>query len=287
MNKHQLDSRFGAGVVGRLGVAVRGLVRLALSLTLVVLLTSCHTTSDSITYFQDADRLADTLPLQTQTVTIRPQDELRIIVSAESSEAVAVFNKPVVLSRQAGDRGVSAQALFQSYIVDDKGDITFPTLGQIHAAGLTTIALGELLTQRISQYVKDPIVTVDPINFQVQVLGEVNSPGTVYLAAHRSTLLDAIAAARDLTIYGDRTSILVIHREGDHMEKHRVNLTQSDALTDTFCNLHQDDIVYVAPNQARRDSSRYNSMKQQNLSVISTVVGLISMLSTLAIAIWK
>ena len=287
MNKHQLDSRFGAGVVGRLGVAVRGLVRLALSLTLVVLLTSCHTTSDSITYFQDADRLADTLPLQTQTVTIRPQDELRIIVSAESSEAVAVFNKPVVLSRQAGDRGVSAQALFQSYIVDDKGDITFPTLGQIHAAGLTTIALGELLTQRISQYVKDPIVTVDPINFQVQVLGEVNSPGTVYLAAHRSTLLDAIAAARDLTIYGDRTSILVIHREGDHMEKHRVNLTQSDALTDPFCNLHQDDIVYVAPNQARRDSSRYNSMKQQNLSVISTVVGLISMLSTLAIAIWK
>ena len=272
-----------ARAVTRWGIAVPGMF---LSLLLVSLLSSCQT-HDRITYFQDADQLSDTLPSLGNYAKISNFLELQIIVSAENSAAVSSFNKPLYSSRQFDNKIVNAQSQLQTYLVDGQGCIDFPTLGRIHVAGMTTTELAQLLQNRISEYVKDPIVSIDPIALQIQVLGEVNSPGTIFLPAHQATLIDALARAHDLSLYGDRESVIIIHREGDRQVKHKVDLTSTDVLTDPLCELHQNDIVYVAPNNARRSSARYNSMKQQNLSMISTIVSVVSVLASLSIAIWK
>lgn len=272
--------------VMRFSEAMQKIVKNCLPLLLIVLLSSCRT-SDRITYFQDADLLPDTLMYSQSYAKIQPHDELRIIVSAENSSAVAAFNKPMFSERQTGELNLNAQSMLQTYVVNSKGTIDFPTLGEIQVAGITTEELTELLKTRIKDYVQNPIVSIDPIGVPVLMLGEVNSPGVLYLQSNRTNLIDAIARAHDLTIYGNRESVLIIHRDGDKQIKHRVNLSSIDSLEDPLCVLHQNDIVYVAPNDARRASSRYNSMKQQNLSLVSTIVSVVSVLTSLAIALWK
>lgn len=255
-------------------------------LFLLVLLSSCKST-DNITYFQDANHWADTLSENQTYAKIRPSDELRIIVSAENQASVAAFNKPFHSDRQSGQTQVNVQGQLQTYVVDSKGNIDFPTLGTLHVEGMTTEELTDYLKNEIKQYVQNPIVTIDPLGIGVLVMGEVNNPGRVFLQENRTSIIDALASAQDLTIYGNRQSVLIIHRDGGKQVKHIVDLTSIKSLEDPQCILHQDDIVYVSPNDARRASSRYNSMKQQNLSMISTIVSVVSVLASLTIAIAK
>ena len=62
--------------------------------------------------------------------------------------------------------------------------------------------------------IKDPIVTVQFLNFKVSVMGEVARPGTFDISGDRITLLEALSMAGDLTIYGRRDRVAVI-REKD------------------------------------------------------------------------
>lgn len=286
MNNQIFQPLRSNNAVTRLGIAVRNMLKSVLPLLLLVIMNSCKT-QDRITYFQDADQMADTLTTLQLPITIEKYDELKIVVSAENAAAVATFNKPMFSNRQFGDQYLNVQNQLQTYLVDEQGCISFPTLGRVHVEGMTTAELTQSLEQQISQYVKNPIVTIDPLTIEVQVLGEVAAPGPVLLKAHQATIMNAISGARDLTIYGDRKSVLVIHREGGRQVKHRVDLTSANVLTDPLCIMHQNDIVIVSPNDARRSSSRYDSMKQQNLSFISTIVSVVSVLASLTIAIWK
>ena len=253
-----------------------------------LLFTICScTTSNQVTYFQDVDQLPDTLAEVRPLTTINAFDELRIIVTAENAASVAAFNKPMFIERSIGDRGISTVNQIMTYLVDADGNIDFPIIGRIHVAGMTTDELTKELKAMISQYVVNPIVSIDPLAFPIQVIGEVNAPGTVYIQAHHNNIIDALSKVHDLTIYGNRKNVLILHRENNMLVKHRVDLTAASTLTDPQCYLHQQDVVIVEPNDARRSSSNYDSMKQQNLSFISTIVGVVSVLSSLAIAIWK
>lgn len=261
---------------------------LAFSAVSCLMISSCRT-ADNITYFQDIDTLPDSMvaPIQVNNTVIEPKDEMTILVNAENMAAVAGFNKPLYNTQESGTRSVSTLSAIQSYVVDANGDIDFPTLGKIHVAGMTKEALEGYLKARIEAYVTNPIVAVDLLNYPVLVLGEVGTPGMTYHNNRHATLLDAIAKAHDLNIYGDRTNILLLREENGIRTKHRIDLTKSEVLSSPYFYLKQNDMIYVAPNHARKASSQYNSMKQQNLSTISTIVGVISMLATLAVAIWK
>ena len=96
------------------------------------------------------------------------------------------------------------------------GDIDFPILGKLHVAGLTRLQLTDLIKQRLIEedLIKDPIVTVQFLNYKVAVMGEVNRPGSFNISGDRITLLEALSMAGDLTIYGRRDRVAVI-REKD------------------------------------------------------------------------
>lgn len=77
------------------------------------------------------------------------------------------------------------------------GKISFPLVGDIAAEGLPPTTLKSNLTQALSEYVKDPLVTVivkEVRPLRVTVLGQVEHPGQ-YPLKTGSRLLDALAAA--------------------------------------------------------------------------------------------
>jgi len=142
-----------------------------------------------------------------------------------------------------------------------------------------------MIKGKVSQNVKDPFVRVELIQFGVNVMGEVQSPHRVEINKQRFTLLDALAAAGDLTVYAKRDNILVMRTENGQLTYHRVSLNDPDLFKSPYFYMQQNDVVYVEPNKIKIDNSKYNQNNAYKLSTISTVVSMASVIASLVIAL--
>ena len=123
------------------------------------------------------------------------------------------------------------------------------------------------------------------MNFRVSVLGEVNHPGVQLVSNNRYTILDAMAAAGDLTPYGKRDQVLLIREVDGKQQRILLDLTNSDILTSDYYYLQPHDYIYVVPNQVREGLAKYDSNKSYNLSMVSTIVSAASVIASLVIAL--
>jgi len=254
------------------------------------LLCSCASTShDNITYFQDALQIPEEAWNQPLNIVprLQPNDEFAIVVSAVDQTAAAAFNKSPYTQQNSRSGQVSTVPSIQTYRVDERGDIDFPVLGTIHVKDMSTLELKDYLTAQVSQYVKDPLVTVTILSMQIVVLGEVTAPGIAYFGGNRATLLEAIGQRGDLTVYGERKNVLLIREEDGKREVHQIDLTSAKFINSPYYYLKQNDVIYVSPNTSKKDSSKYNNLKSYNISLVGTIVSCVSVLTSLAIAIWK
>ncbi len=257
------------------------------SIIFFLLISSCSTTKCDLSYFQDLNgKNSGTLVTVPHTNTIEPENQLVITVTSEIPEATADFNLPHVNPAAPGATQLNTSPQLKTYAVDNAGDIDFPRLGKIHVSGLTTYQLRDLLTEKISRYVKDPIVSVTMTGYRVVVMGEVKSPKTIITTADRFSVLDALAEAGDLTDYALRDNILVLRQTADNqIEYHRINLHDSGITQSPFFWLHNNDVVLVSPNEIKEANSKYNQNNAYKLSVISTIVGVSSAIISLIIAL--
>jgi polysaccharide export outer membrane protein len=240
------------------------------------LLASCGS-SKKIVYLQDIDNAQLTLSEASREAIIRPNDNLYITVTAPTKpEALLMFNA-------LKDNMVSAniQTLsIMGYLVDDEGNINFPSVGKIHLAGLTKNAAVDTLQARISKYVLDATtVNIRFLNYRITVLGEVNRPGTYTVENERITILEALGLAGDLTIYGKRNNVLVYREAEGEARFHRIDLTSSKLFESDYFYLQQNDMIYVQPNKARTGSSLYNQNLSLGMSLLSILVSVISILT--------
>lgn len=256
---------------------------------ILLMLCSCSSSRDNVTYFQDIFALPDSVwnNQHTEVVRIHKNDELSIVVNAIDQIAAASFNKTVFSKQTSSDTNLNTIPSIQTYRVNQRGEIDFPVLGTIQVVNKTTLELQDELVNRIKEYIKDPIVTVSILKFSVTVLGEVALPGMCIFEGNRATLLDAIGNRGDLTIYGQRNNILLIRENEGKREIHKIDLTSADFIRSPYYYVQQNDIIYVLPNKSKKDSSKYNNLKSYNISLVGTIVSCVSVLASLAIAIWK
>ena len=254
-----------------------------------VTLLSCTTSKDnSLAYFKNlGDATSGVLPnvQGNYPVRLQPDDELVISVTSAVPEATAIYNAPLSNPATRSSILVSTQPRVQTYLVDSQGYIMMPKLGRVAVGGKTTDEVREYITEQVSKEVKDPFVTVEIVNFGIDVLGEVRNPHRVVTGQQYFTVLDALAACGDLTEYGERDRVYVIRTEGNQRTYHRLDLTSSELFSSPYFYMQQNDVVYVSPNQIRTDNSKYNQNNAYKLSVISTVVSGVSVIVSLIIAL--
>ena len=220
-------------------------------LCLIAFLASCSAPKE-VLYLQDIASIKEENIDKNYEVIIHKDDLLAILVNSKDPELALPFNMPVV-TYQIGAQTTAQQRLL-GYLVDQNGDIDFPILGKIHVEGLTRMQVTELIKQKLmsEDLIKDPIVTVQFLNFKVSVMGEVTRPGTFDISGDRITLLEALSMAGDLTIYGRRDRVAVI-REKDG--KRRIlyhDLRSSDIFQSPCYYLQQNDIVRAASTRTTR-----------------------------------
>ena len=259
------------------------LVIMALALTAV----SCNTYR-KINYLQDivpdkAERIAIN-----KGILIQPKDMISIVVSSRNPELALIFNLPVI-SYQAGSEVVSGQGSQRllGYVVDNDGYIDFPVLGLVKAAGLTRWELANEIKSMIIEgnYINDPVVTVEFMNFKISVMGEVTSPGTYNIEGDKITLLQALSLAKDLTIFGRRDNVSVIREQGDERIIYQVDLRSASIFESPAYYLQQNDIVYVEPTKVRAGQSTINENKIKSVSLWVSVGSFLTSLAVLIVNI--
>ena len=256
-----------------------------MSLLMVLLLSSCISTK-KVAYFQNRESVDIGLSKGLYDAKIMPKDILQIKVFTITPEASEPFNllKTNTTSSTSYQNDLSS---VYNYLVDNSGDIYFPVVGKIHLGGLSKNEAEKLLKSKIAPFMsekEDFLVHVRMINYKYSVIGGVNKPGMFTTQNEKVNIIEAIAQAGDLTLYGERDKVFLI-RENSEGEKeyHQLNLNDANIISSPFYYLQQNDIIYVEPNKAQARSSYFSTSTGMWFSLTSALMSV----STFIIALSK
>lgn len=247
---------------------------------LCMTLGSCGS-SKQIAYFQNADSLSYAASKGLFDAKIMPKDLLTITVSTTDPKAATPFNLSVTNTLNATGYLSTGAGSLQTYLVDNDGFINFPVVGQLKVGGMTKRQCENYIRDKILPYMsktENPIVTVKMASFKVTVAGEVKAPGVFNVDQEKISVIEALARAGDLTIYGKRGNVLLI-REDATGEKsvHRLNLNDANLINSPYYYLQQNDYLYVEPNSVQAKNSAIGSSTTIWISVVSILTSVASL----------
>ncbi len=263
---------------------MKKIVKVVSMSVMLALFASCATPTN-IPYFQDVVQGSSDSVAVSKFIRILPGDKISIIVNSKSPDLSYMYNLSYA-SRYVGavsdniSSSVNQSAGVQGYAVFDDGTIDFPSLGRIEVAGKTREEIAVLIKNELieSGQIQDPVVTVEFLNLKVSVLGEVSHPGRVSIDRDEYTILDALSAAGDLTIYGVREKVKVIRSENGIRKTYEVNLCSAhDLYSSPVYYLQQNDMIYVEPNDVR---ARQSTVNGNNIRSTSFWISLASLLAS-------
>ena len=239
---------------------------------LLLAFSACQSSKELLRDYNYFEKNGDTLQTLVRKLSepiIQKNDQLSIMVHSASlnQDQAEVFN---LLNRPAaGGAGITTQG----YLVDFDGYVNLPVIGRQQAAGLTKTALAKVLVEKISPYIKDPVINIRFLNFRVMLLGEVASKGPQTFPNERATIVDAIAQAGGLTDQGMRTNIMVFRELPDgrhHVDT--VNMNDARIFGANAYQLQQNDVVYVSPNTNKLKSINTNPTLYRDIPFITSMV---------------
>lgn len=246
-----------------------------------ILLSSCLAKRE-IVYMKDIENVALENSIKNSRATLQPGDKLIITVSGKDLDVVKPFNQNYSSATTTTQYSVpSSNSQIQpvpvsgpTYIIDTEGDIDFPQIGKISTKNENLENFKIKLADRLSAYIKDPIVDAKLTNFTVEVLGEVNKPGTYLLPDGNGTLIQALGLAGDLTPYGIRTNVLVLRNVDGKITTNRIDLTSAEFINSPYYYLRQNDMIYIQPNANREKATRVDPNTGLYISIASVVASL-------------
>ena len=259
--------------------------QLLLWLMLPFLLVACQSYK-KVPYLQDAEMINRVNQQKKMyDAKIMPKDLLTIVVSCTSPELAAPFNLTVASPVNVATSNITTttQPSLQMYLVDNEGTIDFPVLGKLKLGGLTKNETEQMIIEKLKPYMKEtPIVTVRMVNYKISVIGEVTRPGTFTISNEKVNLLEALAMAGDMTVWGLRDNVKLIREDAEGKQQIiTLDLNQAETILSPYYWLQQNDIVYVTPNKAKARNSDIGNSTSLWFSATSILVSLASLLVTI------
>lgn len=255
---------------------MRALYRLLLiALIATTALTSCITPGQ-VNYLQDMHH-GSQIDLENKfQATISPYDELNIYVFASSEELAKPFNIGASITSSTNNGNARG-----TYLVDINGNIQFPILGELHAAGLTRLSLQDTIKNRLERggYLSDAVVMARFANFKIFFLGAEGGK-VITISNERCTFLEALALSGDLSLYTSRDKIAVMREVNGKMVMRYLDPRSSAVFQDPFFMLQQNDFIITQKynkSTPRSEASRFVSWLSVGLSVLTFTTTIIAL----------
>ena len=130
---------------------------------------------------------------------------------------------------------------------------------------------------------EDFLVHVRMINYKYSVIGEVKNPGMFTTQNEKVNIIEAIAQAGDLTLYGERDKIFLIRENSDgQKEFHQLNINDANIISSPYYYLQQNDIIYVEPNKTMARSSYFSTSTGMWFSLTSAIMSVTTFIIALS-----
>ncbi len=253
---------------------------LLVMLLIVAFFTSC-TSYKNVPYLQNSEEFNNVPQANSlYDARVQPKDLLTIIVMTPKNPAASAEYNLIVADIYENRRSLTTQPTLQGYLVDNDGNIDFPMLGTLHVGGLTQSEIEHMILEKIRPNFKElPIVTVRFADFKISVLGEVTSPGTYTIKNEKVNVFEALALAKDMTIYGRRDNVKLIREDATGKKNiYELNLNDASIINSPYYYLQQNDVLYVTPNKAKAKNSDIGSSTTLWFSATSIMISLTSLL---------
>jgi polysaccharide biosynthesis/export protein len=138
-----------------------------------------------------------------------------------------------------------------SYMVDEEGYINFSFIDRMMVKGITLEEVKKKIQKTLNEYFKETTVIVKLVNFQIAILGEVNSPGNFTIDKDQVNLLQAISMAGGFKEFANTTKVTLVRQTLGGSDVFTLNLNDKKILESDNFYLMPNDVIYVAPLKAK------------------------------------
>ncbi len=238
-------------------------------------ITGCYSTK-KVNYLQSSeDELR--IPVNPITYQVGPNDILNIRVQSRDPDQSAYFNISTIEDRNI--QANPASLFLNGYSVNEEGNINLPIVGEVNVGGLSVEEIRVLIQGEIDKYLLEAIVLVKLTSFKISVLGDVKNPGTNYVYNTQATIFEALSAAGDANLSGNRENIRLIRQVDGKSHIVKLDLTDPKIIASPYYFLWPNDVIYVEtskPHVARNNIVLVTLV----LTVISTSLLILSFVQT-------
>lgn len=253
-------------------------------IAIAMLLVGCNA-QQRVLYLQDVENGSEIELPKNYQIKIKPLDEITVVVNSKNPELALPFNSSSSYNAISGSgyTTTATENSLQVFTVDNKGYITLPIIGEVKCVGLTRDELAEIIEQKIveSNYIADPHVNVRFADIYISILGEVTRPGRYDIKRDKITILEALALAGDMTIFGSREDVAVIREIDGRNVVTKLDLRSSEIFESPCYYLEQNDVVVVSPNKYKAATAEINQNRSFWISLASTGISLATLLLTI------
>ena len=217
-------------------------------------LVSC-VTARKVNYMQEPDRqipsYADTLSFE--DYQLRIGDRLYIYIYSPNEGAMKMYNAGGSSSSQMRQQmsygGAYGSYDLYTYLIDDEGNIDFPSIGKVYVKGLTLREVKHKMEEELSTLVaeipgyKTISVEVSVVNRSFSVIGA--QSGRYMINKEKMTIFEALAMAGDLSEFNSRKEIKLVREKNGVTTIKTFDARSKDIVNSEYYYIEPNDIIYI------------------------------------------
>lgn len=222
---------------------------------LVSLALSSCVTARKVNYMQKPDKqipsYADTLSYEDYVV--RLGDRLYVYIYSLNEEVQRMYNAGGNNSQMRGQMGMSgglggSNELY-TYLVDEEGNIDFPTIGKIPVQGKTTREVKWILEEELGKLMKEipgysmVSVEVNIVDRSFSVIGA--QSGRYPINKEKMTIFEALAMCGDLQEFNSRKEIKLVREKNGVTTIKTFDVRSEDIVNSEYYYIEPNDIIYI------------------------------------------
>ena len=217
------------------------------------LLSSC-VTARKVNYMQDPDKqiphYADTLSFE--DYQLRIGDRLYVYVYSLDEKITQMYNAGGSASgqmrQQMNNASYGSYDLY-TYLIDEEGNIDFPTIGKQFVQGKTTREVKYQLEEELAKLLQEMpgystvSVEVNIVNRSFSVIGA--QSGRYMINKEKMTIFEALALAGDLGEFNSRKEIKLVREKNGVTTIKTFDVRSKDIVNSEYYYIEPNDIIYV------------------------------------------
>lgn len=176
---------------------------------------------------------------------IKVGDLLSVNINSSTPKEYNLFNSQIVSTTQ------NFNPYLEGYVLNDSGYVNLPVLGSVYLLGKTMREAEIIIFEKSKFHLQNPTVKINVLNYEINVLGEVRSPGKFLVQKSKINILDAISLAGGFNMEANRKKVKLIRLNDNKSKILYFDLSDVSVANNPNFYLESNDIIFVLPVKKR------------------------------------